>query len=91
MATVAAPIAISERQPDVLSDTPRAHAVGHLDLCVHGRLVHHIVPAGSIPSSLTKIAAVALAQQRIADDQYQDQHQHRPDGAADVTPHCRVP
>lgn len=58
MATVAAPIAAQERRLDVLSGTPRAHAIDRWIYVFTAASFIVIVLAGFIPSSLAKIAAV---------------------------------
>jgi hypothetical protein len=58
MATVAQSIDQSHRQPDVLSGTPRAHALDRWIFVVMAAWFIAIVLAGFIPDSLAKIAAV---------------------------------
>lgn len=58
MATVAAPIAARERRLDVLSGTPRAHAIDRWIYVFMAAWFIVIVLAGFIPSSLTKIEMV---------------------------------
>lgn len=58
MATVAAPIATTERRPDVLSGTPRAHAIDRWIYVFMAAWFIAIVLAGFIPSSLEKIEMV---------------------------------
>lgn len=58
MATVAAPISTGVRQADVLSGTPRAHAIDRWIYVFTAASFIAIVLAGFIPSSLGKIAAV---------------------------------
>ncbi|HEY0629982.1 MAG TPA: hypothetical protein VGD23_11715 [Sphingomicrobium sp.] len=58
MATVAAPIGSDERRRDLLSGTPRAHAVDRWIYVFTAASFIAIVLAGFIPSSLGKIAAV---------------------------------
>lgn len=58
MATVAAPIATSERRQDHLSGTPRAHAIDRWIYVFTAASFIVIVLAGFVPSSLAKIAAV---------------------------------
>lgn len=57
MATLAQPVATPER-PDILSGTPRAHAVDRWIYVFTAACFILIVLAGFIPSSLAKIAAV---------------------------------
>lgn len=58
MATVAEPIVAPERRPDLLSGTPRAHAIDRWVYVFTAASFIVIVLAGFIPSSLAKIAAV---------------------------------
>lgn len=58
MATVAEAFGIQERRPDVLSGTPRAHAIDRWIFVFMAAWFIVIVLAGFIPSSLGKIAAV---------------------------------
>jgi hypothetical protein len=58
MATVAAPIAASERRQDLLSGTPRAHAVDRWIFVFMAGWFVALVLAGFIPSSLAKIEMV---------------------------------
>ena len=58
MATVAQPIVVSSRRPDVLSGTPRAHAVDRWIYVFTAASFIVICLAGFIPDSLTKIADV---------------------------------
>ena len=58
MATVAAPIISSERRPDLLSGTPRAHAIDRWIFVFMAAWFIAIVLAGFIPSSLAKIEMV---------------------------------
>ena len=58
MATVAGTIGGRERRPDLLSGTPRAHALDRWIYVVTAASFVAIVLAGFIPSSLAKIAAV---------------------------------
>lgn len=58
MATVAGVIVEREKRPDVLSGTPRAHAVDRWIYVFTAASFIIIVLAGFIPSSLMKIAAV---------------------------------
>ncbi len=58
MATLAEPIAAPERRLDVLSGTPRAHAVDRWIYVFTAASFVAIVLAGFIPSSLAKVAAV---------------------------------
>ncbi len=58
MATVAEAFGIQERRPDVLSGTPRAHAIDRWIFVFMAAWFIAIVLAGFVPSSLTKIAAV---------------------------------
>lgn len=62
MATVAAPITSSERHADLLSGTPRAHAIDRWIYVFTAASFIAIVLAGFIPSSLAKIAAVEAGQ-----------------------------
>lgn len=62
MATVAAPISIGERHPDLLSGTPRAHVIDRWIYVFTAASFIAIVLAGFIPSSLEKIAAVEAGQ-----------------------------
>lgn len=62
MATIAAPISTGERRPDLLSGTPRAHAVDRWIYVFTAASFIAIVLAGFIPSSLEKIAAVQAGQ-----------------------------
>ena len=58
MATVAEPIVHDEPRPDLLSGTPRAHALDRWIYVITAASFIAIVLAGFIPSSLAKIAAV---------------------------------
>lgn len=58
MATVTATAVASERRPDVLSGTPRAHGIDRWIYVFTAASFVVIVLAGFIPSSLAKIAAV---------------------------------
>ena len=58
MATVAAPIQIREQRQDLLSGTPRAHAIDRWIFVFMAAWFIMLVLAGFIPSSITKIAAV---------------------------------
>lgn len=58
MATVAEAFGIQERRLDVLSGTPRAHAIDRWIFVFMAAWFIAFVLAGFIPSSLTKIAAV---------------------------------
>ena len=58
MATIAEPIYDSKRRPDMLSGTPRAHAVDRWIYVFTAASFIVIVLAGFIPSSLAKLAAV---------------------------------
>jgi hypothetical protein len=58
MATVAGPIGQTGRQQDILSGTPRAHAIDRWIYVFTAASFIVIVLAGFIPSSLAKIAAV---------------------------------
>jgi hypothetical protein len=58
MATVAAPAEVRKRRLDVLSGTPRAHAIDRWIYVFTAASFIVIVLAGFIPSSLEKIAAV---------------------------------
>ena len=58
MATVAEPITVNERPQDVLSGTPRAHAIDRWIFVFMAAWFIAIVLAGFIPSSLAKMAAV---------------------------------
>ena len=58
MATVAAPIEIRRHRQDLLSGTPRAHAIDRWIFVFMAAWFIAIVLAGFIPSSITKIAAV---------------------------------
>jgi hypothetical protein len=58
MATVAETLGFKERRPDVLSGTPRAHAIDRWIFVFMATWFIAIVLAGFIPDSLGKIAAV---------------------------------
>ena len=58
MATVAEPISSSERRIDLLSGTPRAHAIDRWIYVFTAASFVVIVLAGFVPSSLAKVAAV---------------------------------
>ena len=58
MATVAETLGFKERRPDVLSGTPRAHAIDRWIFVFMAAWFIAIVLAGFIPSSLTKIEMV---------------------------------
>jgi uncharacterized membrane protein YozB (DUF420 family) len=58
MATVAGKFAFKERQPDVLSGTPRAHAIDRWIYVFTAASFIAITLAGFIPDSLEKVAAV---------------------------------
>ncbi len=58
MATVAETLGFRERRPDVLSGTPRAHAIDRWIFVFMAAWFIAIVLAGFIPSSLTKIEMV---------------------------------
>ena len=62
MATVAAPLYEKTRQPDVLSGTPRAHAIDRWIFVFMAGWFIAIVLAGFIPDSLMKIEAVQTGQ-----------------------------
>ena len=62
MATVAQPGHVKERRPDILSGTPRAHAVDRWIYVFTAASFIAIVLAGFIPSSMEKIAAVQAGQ-----------------------------
>jgi hypothetical protein len=62
MATIAEPLYDSERRPDLLSGTPRAHAVDRWIYVFTAASFIVIVLAGFVPSSLDKIAAVQAGQ-----------------------------
>ena len=62
MATVAQSMGLREERPDVLSGTPRAHAVDRWIYVFTAASFVAIVLAGFIPDSLMKIEAVRAAQ-----------------------------
>ena len=62
MATVAGRFAGREHRPDVLSGTPRAHAVDRWIFVITAAWFILIVLAGFIPDSLMKVAAVQAGQ-----------------------------
>jgi hypothetical protein len=62
MATVAAPLYEKTRQPDVLSGTPRAHAIDRWIFVFMAGWFIAIVLVGFIPDSLMKIEAVQTGQ-----------------------------
>ena len=62
MATVAGRIAFKERRPDVLSGTPRAHAIDRWIFVFMAAWFILIVLVGFIPDSIGKVAAVQAGQ-----------------------------
>src|SRR3954452_13464874 len=62
MATVASPIIIRERRPDLLSGTPRAHALDRWIFVVQAACFIAIVLTVFIPDSIEKVAAVQAGQ-----------------------------
>jgi hypothetical protein len=62
MATVAESLGFKEQRPDVLSGTPRAHALDRWIFVVMAAWFIAIVLAGFIPDSLQKIGAVQTGQ-----------------------------
>lgn len=62
MATAAQPIQLTERTRDVLSGTPRSHAIDHWIFVVTSAWFILIVFVGFIPDSIMKIGAVQASQ-----------------------------
>jgi hypothetical protein len=58
MATVAGRFSFRERRPDVLSGTPRAHAIDRWILVAMAAWFIAIVLAGFIPDAIGKVQAV---------------------------------
>ena len=62
MATVSENLGMAERRPDVLSGTPRAHAIDRWIFVFMAGWFIAIVLAGFIPSSIGKVAAIQAGQ-----------------------------
>jgi hypothetical protein len=62
MATVAHPLSFKERRPDLLSGTPRAHAIDRWIFVFTAAWFIAIVLTGFIPDSMDKVAAVQAGQ-----------------------------